>query len=141
MRHGIEHPIIYIANMAQCKAWDCKNNKRHNPEKHYFCVPMPNTEEKKVRVRQWLHNLGTGHSIQTFKFGRNSVVCSDHFEQKYIKRDLKAELLGLPVTHRLTDDAIPTIIKHRSTTAGVSSRKQPRQMREKRKVNDIYIYI
>jgi len=102
-------------------------------------VPKPNTEEKKVRVRQWLHNLGAGHSIETFTFGRNSVVCNDHFEQRFFKRDLKAELLGLRVTHRLTDDAIPTIMEHLKTTADVSSREQRQRIREKRKVNDIYV--
>jgi len=106
-----------------------------------ICVPKPNTEEKKVRVWQWLHTLGTGHSIETFKFGRNSVVCNDHFEQKFFKQNLKAELLGLRVTHRLTDDAIPTIMKHRKNMADVSSREQRQQIREKQKVNDIYIYV
>ena len=132
---------LHQNKMAECKAWGCKNNKRKNPEKHYFCVPKPNTEEKKVRVRKWLHNLGTGHSIDTFKFGANSVVSSDHFEVWYLKRDLKAELLGLPVTHRLTDDAVPTIIKHRKDTAEVSSRAERQQVREKRKVNINFFFF
>jgi len=39
----------------------------------------------------------------------------------------------------LTDDAIPTIMKHRKTTADVSSREQRQQIREKPKVTDIYL--
>ena len=120
--------------MAQCKARGCKNNKRRNPEKHYFCIPKPTTEEKKHRVQQWLKNLGRGHSIDSFKFGTNSVVCSDHFEKRFIKRDLKAELLGLPVTYRLTDDAVPTIIIQSKDKRRASSRVQ-RQDKSQKVIN------
>ena len=133
--------LLAESKMAECKAWGCKNNKRKNPEKHYFCVPKPATEEKKARVRQWLHNLGTGHTLESFTFGRNSVVCEDHFEARFFKRDLQAELLRLPAKHRLTEDAVPTIFIHRKETLEVSQRAQRQETRDHRQVKTIYYII
>jgi len=61
------------------------------------------------------------------------------FEHKFIKRDLRAKLLGLLVTQRLTDDAMPTIMERRKTTADVSSKEQREQIGGNQNVNDVVV--
>ncbi len=38
------------------------------------------TPARKGVAKQWLDSIGTGHTLKIFPFGRNSVVCEDHFE-------------------------------------------------------------
>ncbi len=136
---------LYSAIMAQCKAFGCYNNKRANPKKHYFMIPTPSNPERTDLARQWLHNIGTGRSVDKFTFGRNSFVCEDHFEKTCYKRNLQAELLGEPCGRiRLTETAVPTIFVHRpsKTEKNKDSNREIRQeTRSKRKVRDVYQYL
>ncbi|XP_069047993.1 zinc finger protein 628-like isoform X2 [Lepisosteus oculatus] len=96
--------------MWQCKALGCTNSRRKTVKKKFFCVPKPTNPERAVIVKKWLHNLGTGHTLDTFPFGRNAVVCEDHFTPDCYERDLKAELLGCKPKTRLKPDAVPTSV-------------------------------
>ncbi|KAF8770762.1 hypothetical protein HNY73_018252 [Argiope bruennichi] len=40
---------------------------------------------------------------------KNAVICSEHFTERDYERDLKNELLGLPLKKLLKKDAIPTL--------------------------------
>uniref|UniRef100_A0A673B3Q0 THAP domain-containing protein 1 n=1 Tax=Sphaeramia orbicularis TaxID=375764 RepID=A0A673B3Q0_9TELE len=101
--------------MAECKAYGCTNNKRRNRGKHFFCVPRPIDSTRLELAKRWLHNIGTSYTIQTFPFGRNSVVCEDHFKPTCYKRNLQAELLGTKPLCRLKADAVPTEFGHKKS--------------------------
>ncbi|KAM9425031.1 uncharacterized protein KZ484_006594 isoform 1-T2 [Pholidichthys leucotaenia] len=72
-----------------------------------------NTPFRKILAEKWLHNLGTGHTLKTFPFGRNSVVCEDHFEASCYEGELQAKLLGYKGRLRLKSDAVPSLFAHR----------------------------
>ena len=107
--------------MSECKAFGCKHNKRDNKDKHFFCVPKPTNPERSNLALQWLHNIGTGHSLSSFPFGANGVVCQDHFESKaYLYSDIHNRFYGTPRSTprstsrlRLKPDAVPTIFMHK----------------------------
>ena len=48
---------------------DLPNNKCHN------------FHAKRELDIKWLHNIGTGHSVDRFNFNRK-VVCEDHFTEQ-----------------------------------------------------------
>ena len=104
--------------MAECKALGCKNKKRKNKDKHYFAVPRPSNDVRKQLALQWLHNLGTGHTLTTFPFGSNSVVCQDHFTEDAFD-SMKVRFYGgssdRPTRLHLKPEAVPTLFAHRAT--------------------------
>ena len=61
--------------------------------KSFFKTPEPKNAKKRKRAQQWLHNVGMGQDIKTFKFSRHSVSCDDHFHKDCIKRNLMYEHL------------------------------------------------
>ncbi len=113
-RPGSGLAFTYASRMAMCKAFGCTNNKRKHKGKHFFSVPTPSTEERKAIAQRWLHNLGTGHTLKTFRFGRNSVVCEDHFHESCYEENMQARLMGYTANKRLKRDAVPTIFVHRT---------------------------
>ena len=44
---------------------------------------------------KWLHNIGTGHTVDKLNF-HSKVVCEDHFTEQCFKKDVEHVLLGLP---------------------------------------------
>lgn len=92
--------------MRYCSVYGCSNNSAKNKELAYFAFPNPQKDRERAII--WLENIGTGHDVDSFNFKRK-VVCSKHFDKSAFKRDLQAELLGLPEKKRLNPDAVPTI--------------------------------
>lgn len=99
--------------MPSCQAYGCANTSGKSPGKiSYFHFPDPNKE--KARAEKWLHNIGTGYNLQSFKFSRSKVVCSDHFHENCFEIDMQAKLMGyLPKRRNLRPGALPSIFKHR----------------------------
>ena len=64
------------------------------------------------------------------KFGANSVVCEDHFEDSCFdeRSTLQARLMGWKIRKRLKPDAVPTIFVHRlaKSDTGRKTRLEPR---------------
>ena len=118
--------------MSECKAFGCTNNKRRNKDEKFFCVPKPVNEERKAIAQKWLHNIGTGHTVDKFPFGRNSVVCEDHFEPDCYERNLQAELLGYTGRTRLKPDAVPTIFVHRPEKKNTGRKSRLEKRKQKR---------
>ena len=99
--------------MPSCQAYGCSNTSGRTPGKlSYF--RFPNSVHEKSQVERSLHNIGTGQTINTFKFGRDKVVCSDHFHRDCLEIDLRAQHLGYtPKRTNLKPGAVPTIFKHK----------------------------
>ena len=91
-------------NMVYCMAFGCTNDSRNTKNISYHKLP-DNNELKKV----WLVKI----SREDPKISKNSVLCSEHFEQDCFERDLKAELLGTKRKAKLKSGAIPNIFSHR----------------------------
>ena len=88
--------------MTNCGAPGCTNRSTENKNISFHRLPSKNEELKK----KWLHNLKRKH------FPANVFVCSDHFEPRCFKRDLRAELMGTKPRHELEEDAVPTLFQH-----------------------------
>ena len=78
--------------MPTCQAYKCMNTTgRTTKGKSFFKIPEPKNATEWKRTQQWLHNMGMGEEIKTFKFSRNSILCEDHFHKDCIKRNLMYE--------------------------------------------------
>ena len=66
----------------------------------YFSFPKDN-ETQRVWVKQWK----SSKSINV----KNARVCESHFSEESFIRDLRGELLGLPIQRKLISSAIPTL--------------------------------
>ena len=99
--------------MVYCQAFGCKNKpeRKTAEKKHYFSFPHP--EKEKQRCERWLHNIGTGYTIQTFTFNSNKKVCSEHFNPECYEEDKMAKMLNYTPKVRLKAGAIPTIFTHK----------------------------
>ena len=94
--------------MVYCSPVGCNNdpryvNKKHNVTYHHFPTDNPSLLE------EWLAKVSHKDIVIT----KDSVVCSKHFEDDCIERDLTAELLGLEPRKVLKLDAVPTKLDHR----------------------------
>lgn len=102
--------------MPSCQAYGCGNTTGKTSASHrisYYRIPHPSKE--KNRAKRWLHNIGTGHNVNSFKFTKDRVVCSDHFHENCFQRDLQAELLDyVPRKRNLKPGAIPTIFNYKT---------------------------
>ncbi|XP_057291883.1 uncharacterized protein LOC130614472 [Hydractinia symbiolongicarpus] len=100
--------------MPSCLAYGCSQTTgRVTTKKSFFMIPKPVNTTENFRAAQWLHNIGTGLNVETFPFGKNKVVCEDHFHPDCIKDDLKGRLTGIPSKRKeLLCGAVPTIFKH-----------------------------
>ncbi|PIK34452.1 hypothetical protein BSL78_28729 [Apostichopus japonicus] len=83
--------------MPECQAYGCTN--RHgagkSKGKRFFVIPDGKTDpEKRELSQKWLHQIGTGHTVDNFTFHKYKVVCEDHFEEKCFEEDVKARLMG-----------------------------------------------
>ena len=109
--------------MPMCQAWNCTTEQKSGLV--FGVVPNPNKDpgnkELYNRAAAWLHNIGTGYTVETLdwgKTGRAKVVCEEHFTEDCFYEDThikQCKLLGLTphYTKRLKIDAIPTIFKHK----------------------------
>ena len=70
--------------MVCCQAYGCKNHDRPGTPGHrklYYQIPDPTRHPEKADLAaRWLHNIRTGWTVKTFKFGKHKKVCEDHFE-------------------------------------------------------------
>ena len=100
--------------MPTCQAYKCMNTTgRTTKGKSFFKILEPKNETERKRAQQWLHNMGMGQDIKTFKFSRNSVLCEDHFHKDCIKRNLMYEHFNMqPGKKELVEGAVPTIFAH-----------------------------
>ena len=103
--------------MPTCKAYGCSNRTgRLEVKKSFFMIPRPVNEDEKLRAARWLHNIGTGHTVANYKFGKDVTLCEDHFDPICFKEDLMTKLTGIkPKTVRkdLVSGAVPSIFKHK----------------------------
>ncbi len=98
--------------MPSCLAFGCSNTSGRCDGKQLFVIPRPLNEREKQRASQWLHNIGTGFTVSSFKFISSKTVCEDHFHVDCFKEDLRAKLMGSKPKKILIPGAIPTIFKH-----------------------------
>ena len=100
--------------MPTCQAYKCtKTTRRTAKGKSFFKIAEPKNETEWKRAQQWLHNMGIGHDIKTFKFSRNSVLCEDHFHKDCIKTILMYEHFNMqPGKKELVKGAVPTNFAH-----------------------------
>ena len=100
--------------MPSCQAYGCSNTSGKTTGKiSYFHFPDPSKE--KARAERWLHNIGTGYTVTSFKFSRSKVVCSDHFHDNCYETDMRAKVMGYESKRRnLKSGAVPTIFHHKS---------------------------
>ena len=66
----------------------------------YFCFPKDSDIQQK-----WVRKC---RSNKTFNV-KNAKICESHFSEDSFARDLKGELLGLPLKRKLLSSAIPTL--------------------------------
>lgn len=101
---------VFSFKMPTCIALGCSNTSGRLKERTgFFQVPMPKNEDEKKRAARWLHNIGTGHTLNSFKFNETKKVCEDHFHPDCFERNLQAEMLGYTAKKKLKPAAIPTI--------------------------------
>ncbi|PIK43235.1 hypothetical protein BSL78_19926 [Apostichopus japonicus] len=107
--------------MPECQAYGCTN--RHgagkSKGKRFLVIPDGKTDpEKRELSQKWLHQIGTGHTVDNFTFHKYKVVCEDHFEEKCFEEDVKARLMGTKPRKNLKPGSFPTIFVHRRPKEG-----------------------
>ena len=89
-----------------------KQNKRRVSERKEIFPNANKFSAKRKLAMKWLHNIGTGHTVETFNFNRK-MVCQDH-----VTIDLEHRLLGLGERRLLNEDTVPTEFVHRTKSPG-----------------------
>ena len=74
-----------------------------------------------------LHNIGAGHTVETFNFNRK-MVCQHH-----VTIDLEHRLLGLGERRLLNKDTVPTGFVHRKKSPGPSGVAMAREERSRKR--------
>lgn len=64
---------------------------------------------------------------------KNAKICSRHFEAGCFIRDLRNELLGLPIRRMLREDAVPTIHLPNAKSQVLSQKSAERQLRAQKR--------
>ena len=105
--------------MPTCKAVGCKNSTgKVKGKKSFFMIPRPKNPEEKLRCLRWIHNIRRADmNINNANFGKDCVLCEDHFHPDCIKRELVnpvTELGGKRQKKELKPGAVPTIFAHRT---------------------------
>lgn len=57
-----------------------------------------------LRAKEWLKTIKQSFNYNSLPKKR---ICSNHFSAKCYKRDLRNELLGIPLRKSLSPDAVP----------------------------------
>ena len=89
---------------TQCSVFECFQKQSKQSSVRFFRFPQ-DIELK----RQWIAKCRRSDNINT----DNARVCSLHFESVNFKRNLKYELLNIPVPNNqkvLEEDAVPTML-------------------------------
>ena len=71
---------------------------------------------KRELAMKWLHDIGTGHTVEKFNFKRK-MVCRDH-----VTIDLEHRLLGLGERRLLNEGTVPIEFVHRTKSPGPKGR-------------------
>ena len=114
--------------MPECQAYGCLNKAGEGAGKgkRFFQIQNATKFPAKCDLAiKWLHNIGTGHTVDKLNFQRK-VVSEDLFTEQCFKKDVKHVLLGLPEQRLLKEDAVPTKFVHRQQTQDsfVAAREQ-----------------
>ena len=83
--------------MPSCQSYGCSNKssgKRRNLNVSYF--HFPDSKKDKARAERWLHNIGTGYSVESFNF-KGKVVCSSLFHANCFEVDMMAKRYGIHI--------------------------------------------
>ena len=118
-----------IIIMVYCAAYGCKNDSRKINVKDSVSYHRFPKDEK--LLREWLAKIACADFTPT----EESRPCSQHFEPHCYKRDLKAELLGLPEKYDSKPDAIPTVFVYRPTKRPRPSSEMRNQKKERKEVS------
>ena len=55
--------------IVNCQAFGCNNDSRKGAGKIFYIISNPEKyPEKSELIARWLHNIGTGWTLKTFKF-------------------------------------------------------------------------
>ena len=98
--------------MVCCAIAGCSNHDRHMKELNYIFHSFPRSKENRSK---WIIACKRADSFNAEK----SRVCSHHFDESDYERDLKGELLGLPLKRVLKPDAVPHLFLPNLTTQDV----------------------
>ena len=129
--------------MPECQAYGCQHKAGEGAAKGKRFFQIPNAKKfpaKRELAMKWLHNIGTGHTVEKFNFNRK-IVCEDHFTVDSFKVDLENRLLGLVERRLLKEDAVPTEFVHRTNSSGRSgamAREARSRKRDEQKVSKYY---
>ena len=105
--------------MPTCKAVGCKNSTgKVKGKKSFFMIPRPKDDSERQRCIRWLHNINRADlTIANANFGKDCVLCEDHFHPDCTKQELVdpvAELGGKRARKELKPGAVPTIFQHKT---------------------------
>ena len=105
--------------MPICAVPGCSNitGSCNVEKKSFYQIPNPKLEQ--TRAARWIHNIGNADiNVNSFVASKDKVVCSDHFHEDCIKRDLRFELMSgknkSKKRRELVTGAVPTIFKHKT---------------------------
>ena len=90
---------------SNCAVYGCFTNVNKLIDKHISVHTFPKNEDVK---RKWIHLCKRADPINA----KSARVCSLHFEPDAYERNLKYELLGIPLPKsmkRLKEGALPTL--------------------------------
>ena len=65
--------------MPSCQSYGCSN-------KNILIFIFLTQKKDKAQAERWLHNIGTGYTVESFYF-KGKVVCSDHFHANCFEVD------------------------------------------------------
>ncbi|XP_057300901.1 uncharacterized protein LOC130635557 [Hydractinia symbiolongicarpus] len=79
-------------------------------------IPRPNSNEEKLRCLRWINNMGRADvNINTLKFGKDAVLCEDHFHPDCLKKEITLpEYFTKRKKKELVPGAVPTKFSHKT---------------------------
>ncbi|XP_023932916.1 uncharacterized protein LOC106155538 isoform X3 [Lingula anatina] len=123
--------------MRHCMAYGCKNTTE-NSDVAYYTIPNPKINPKeKERAEAWLKNMGINHDIGAFRFNKQQVVCSDHFEGHCFEGSSNADFRGGGHSGKLKPDAVPTIAVPKTEKSGDGSEESEEKRRHRKELYDL----
>ena len=115
MRATVHYTLL--CKMPECQAFGCVNRRGEEGAgkgKRYYVIPDGKRfPEKRELSQKWLNNIGTGHTVNKFTFGKHKVVCENHFRPESFEVDFRASLMGEKERKILKSDAVPEVFIHR----------------------------
>lgn len=113
------------SSMVVCSAVNCKNRPRKESGKTFHRFPAQKTAEGRTLCDKWLANLNRPGWAPT----KYSVLCSDHFEEKWFDRMESKTLLrpgAVPTIFLSTDksESIPESLPDAASSSYISEEPQ-----------------